>query len=785
MSNKILVIVESPAKAKKIQKILGSNYLVLSSIGHIRNLKGKNQGVEVSKDFKPVFEISKDKRSQYNKLKAAAKTCLKVILATDEDREGEAIAWHLADLLKVKLTEKNRIVFNEITKKAILKAVSNPRKVDMDLVNAQKSRQIEDYIIGYELSPLTKKFVNGNSAGRVQSSVNKMVCEREEKILAFKRKDYFHTTGTFNNASVKAKLNKKIEGKEEISKFIENCIDAKFTIKDLNMKNCKRKPPAPFTTSTAQIEIGKRYKVPVKMIMNVLQKLYQDGKITYHRTDSTALSKDIMGEIKGFVNERFGKKYLKMRKYNTKTKCAQEAHEAIRPTSIQRENLEAEYDDISSKIYRLIWKRTVASQMADMEYEKYTMNISISKRTELFVATAEKVLFDGYTRLYNDKIKDEDADTDDEEPENSIFTGLKKGDELKYTRIISKQKMTNPVPRFTEASLVSEMKKLGIGRPSTYASMISKVQERKYVEKKNIPGEKMEMDTIELYKDKVKVTQKEELIGKEKGKLVPTELGMNNYKFLEENFKKLLEYKYTAGLEAELDKIANGKEKSLDILKRFYGDFHPIVSKLRSEKCDKDFGERGGGGPEKRLVGKDIGTGKNIYAYEGRYGPVLQVGENDDKEKRYVQIDKNEGSYNVDSINEIEANNLTQFPKNLGKHQGGDIIVAKGKFGYYLKHNGSNHKIKTGLDQFLSLEDAIECLNAGGNKRLLKSFGKFNIRDVGKGPFIQYGSRFASIPRGMTVDDLNEEKCRELIGANIKMSKPKGKRKYTKKKNRK
>ena len=781
MSNKILVIVESPAKAKKIQKILGSNYVVLSSIGHIRNLKGKNQGVEVSKDFKPVFEISKDKKAQYNKLKAAAKTCSKVILATDEDREGEAIAWHLADLLKVKLTEKNRIVFNEITKKAILKAVSNPRKVDMDLVNAQKSRQIEDYIIGYELSPITKKFVNGNSAGRVQSSVNKMVSEREEKIIGFKRKDYFHTTGTFNNASVKAKLNKKIEGKEEISKFIDNCIDAKFTIKDLNMKNCKRKPPAPFTTSTVQIEIGKRYKVPVKMIMNMLQKLYQDGKITYHRTDSTTLSKDIMGEIKGFVNERFGKKYLKLRKYNTKTKCAQEAHEAIRPTSIQRENLEAEYDDISSKIYRLIWKRTVASQMADMEYEKYTMNISISKRTELFVATAEKVLFDGYTRLYNDKIKDEDADADDEEPENSIFTGLKEGDELKYTRIISKQKMTNPVPRFTEASLVSEMKKLGIGRPSTYASMISKVQERKYVEKKNISGEKMEMDTIELYKDKVKVTQKDELIGKEKGKLAPTELGMNNYKFLEENFKKLLEYKYTAGLEEELDKIANGKEKPLDILKHFYGDFHPIVSKLRSEKCDKDFGE-GGEGPEKRLVGKDIGTCKNIYAYEGRYGPVLQVGENDDKEKRYVQIDKNEGSYNVNSINEIEANNLTQFPKNLGKHEKSDIIVAKGKFGYYLKHNGSNHKIKTGLDQFLSLEDAIECLNAGGNKRLLKSFGKFNIRDVGKGPFIQYGSRFASIPRGMTVDDLSEEKCRELIGENIKTSKPKGKRKYTKKK---
>jgi DNA topoisomerase I len=780
MSNKILVIVESPAKAKKIQKILGSNYIVMSSIGHIRNLKGKNEGVEVDKDFKPVFEISKDKRGQYNKLKTASSNCSKIILATDEDREGEAIAWHLAVLLKVNLKEKNRITFNEITKKAIMKAVTNPRKVDMDLVNAQKSRQIEDYIIGYELSPLTKKFVNGKSAGRVQSSVNKMVCQREEKINNFKRKDYFHTTGTFNDDSVKAKLNKKIEGKDEISKFIENCIDAKFIIKDLNMKECKRKPPAPFTTSTAQIEIGKRFKVPVKMIMNVLQNLYQDGKITYHRTDSTALSNDIMKEIKGFVNERFGKKYLKMRKYNTKTKCAQEAHEAIRPTSIQRENLEAEYDDISSKIYRLIWKRTVASQMSDMEYEKYTMNISISNRDELFIANAEKVLFDGYTRLYNDKIKDEDADADDEEPENSIFTGLKKGDVLKYTRIICKQKMTNPVPRFTEPTLVSEMKKLGIGRPSTYASMISKVQERKYVEKKNIPGEKMEMDTIELYKDKVKVTQNNEMIGKEKGKLMPTELGMNNYKFLEENFKKLLEYKYTAGLEEELDKIANGNEKSLQVLKRFYGDFHPIVSKLRSEKCDNKSG--GGEGPDKRLVGKDIGTGKNIYAYEGRYGQVLQVGENDDKEKRYVQIDKHEGGYNVDSINEIEANNLTQFPKNLGKHEGNDIIVTKGKYGYYLKHNGSNHKIKEGFDQFLSLENAIECLNAGGNKKLLKSFGKFNVRDVGKGPFIQYGSRFASIPCGMTVDDLNEEKCRELIGANIKMTKPKGKKKFTKKK---
>ena len=776
MVKKILVIVESPAKAKKIQKILGSNYYVMSSIGHIRNLKGKNEGVVIDDNFKPVYDISKDKRAQYKKLKNAVGDCSKVILATDEDREGEAIAWHLAVLLKVNLNEKNRITFNEITKKAIMKAINNPRKVDMDLVNAQKSRQIEDYIIGYQLSPLTKKFVNGASAGRVQSSVNKMVCKKEETIQKFERKEYFYTTGTFNENSVKAKLNKKIEGKGEISQFIEHCISAKFTIKDLVKKDCKRKPPAPFTTSTAQIEIGKRYKVPVKMIMNILQQLYQDGMITYHRTDSTALSKDIMSNIKDFVVNRYGKKYLKLRNYKTQTKCAQEAHEAIRPTSITREHLSEEYEEIAQKIYRLIWRRTVASQMSDMEYEKYTLTIDISKRKELFIANAEKVIFDGYTKLYNDQIKDDDANSDDEEPENTIFTGLKKGDVLKYTKIIAKQKMTNPPPRFTEATLVKEMKRLGVGRPSTFANMISKVQERKYVEKKHIKGEKMEMDTITLFKDKVTVTQKEETIGAEKGKLVPTELGINNYKFLDENFTQLMEYKYTAQLESELDKVANGNAKSLEVLNRFYNNFHPTVEKLRKEKTDNKYS----GGPEKRLVGKDNNSGKNIYAYEGRYGPVLQIGENDDKEKRYVQIDKHENKYDINSINELEANNLTQFPKNLGEHNGFQIIVTKGKYGYYLKHNGSNHKIKPEYDQYLSFDNAVDCLNAGGNKRLLKSFGKFNIRDVGKGPFIQYGSRFASIPRGMTVNDLTEEKCRELIGANIKLQKPK--RKYTKKK---
>ena len=789
---KTLVITESPLKAKKLQKILGSaDYYVLSSVGHLRNLKPKNQGVNIANNFEPVFDIDKKKMDIYKRLKRASKDCGKVILATDKDREGEAIAWHLAVLLKVNLSEKNRITFTEITKSAILKAIKEPRRVDMNLVNAQKSRQIEDYIVGYELSPLTKKFVNAQSAGRVQSSVNKMICEKEAKIENHQRKDYFYTLGSFVSSKdvegkecdeIKGKLNKKIEDKPNIMKFLEYCKEATFKVKNLEKKDCKRMPPAPFTTSTAQIEIGKRYKVPVKSIMCILQGLYQAGMISYHRTDSTNLSNEIRGEIKQFVLDKYGENYVKLRNYNTKTKCAQEAHEAIRPTSITRENLpvDEDYSDIQKKIYRLIWKRTVASQMTEMKYERYTLTIDISERSELFIANADKVIFDGYTKLYNDKFKDEDANPEDEEPENKYFEGINIGDVLQYTKITSNAKVTRPPPRYSEATLVKEMKKLGIGRPSTYATMVSKVQERKYVEKRNFKGTKIELDNLTLEKGKISEKKVTENIGKENGKLAPTELGRKKNDFLEENFKNIVDYKYTANLENELDKVANGKKESLTVLNDFYNSFHPTVDKLVKEKCDIVFPSVQ---QAKRLVGKDVKTSKNIYAYNARYGPCLQIGEDNDKAKRYIGLDQYEKKYTIDGINEIEANTITQFPKSLGEHEGNEIVVKKGRNGYYLTYGSANHSIKAEYDQFLSNENAIDCLTSQGNKKLIKSFakGKINIRDVGNGPFIQTSGKFVSIPKDKDAHSLTEAECRELIKNHMPKSKYK-KKTYKKKK---
>jgi len=767
---KTLVIVESVKKAKIIGKILDSNYCVQSCIGHVRELKGKNEGVVIAENFKPVFQTIKGKGTIIAKLRALAKDCDKVILATDEDREGEAIAWHLATLLKVDLNEKNRICFHEITKTAIMNAISNPKRVNMDMVTAQKTRQIQDYIIGFNLSPLTRKFAGGRSAGRVQSAVNKMVCQREDEVLNFVRKEYYHTLGYFNENSVKGKLNKRIEKKDNMMNFLEHCKTATFTVNDLQKRDCKRKPPAPFTTSTIQIEVNKRFKVPVKSIMNILQGLYQSGLITYHRTDSTTLSKEVLMKIKKHVVDTYGNKYLKLRNYKTQTKCAQEAHEAIRPTSISRQNLTEEYSDLEKKIYRLIWKRTVASQMADMEYEKYTLTIAISERSELFIANAEKVTFDGYTRLYNDKFKTEDDDdSDEDEANNTPFTGIKKGDTLIYTKITSTQKFTKPPPRFTEATLLKRMKDLGIGRPSTYASMITVVQDREYVGKKTFKGEKIDVEHLTLKEGNIIKKHAKETVGAEKNKLYATDLGKRNTEFLEEKFTHVVDYKYTAQMENELDMILNGEATKLSVLSPFYSKLQPILHDLQSKESTVKF-DTG-----KRLVGKDQASGKNIYAYKAKFGPVLQIGENNDEDKRFVNLDK---KYNVKSINEIEANSLTQFPKTLGKHKGESIVVTDGKYGYYLKHGQSNHKIKAEYNQFLSLEDAIDCIDNGKKSSLIKSFGKINIRTGNYGPYIQVGGKFVNIPNDIDPEGITKEQC-EILLKNYK--KP-AKKVYSKKK---
>ena len=749
-----IVVVESPAKAVKIQKMLGKNYIVKSSFGHLRNLKGKNKGVDVANNFKPIFEITK--RKEYKALKSAISSGSKVILASDEDREGEAIAWHIADLFKINLNENNRIVFNEITKGAIIKAIENPRKVNMELVNAQKSRQILDYLVGFEISPMLWKFIKGRlSAGRVQSVAVKIIQEKENKINSFERKCYFHTTGEFKT-DIKGLLNKKFEEKEETLDFLNHCKKAIFNVEKLDKKRCKRKPPPPFTTSTVQIETAKRFHIPVKSIMNILQKLYENGKITYHRTDSTNLSKDSMKQIKKYVVDKYGKKYLKLRKFKTKTKCAQEAHEAIRPTNIDLLTLNEQFDDIENKIYKLIWKRTVASQMTEMEYDKYTLTISISEREEKFVATAEKTIFEGYRIIYNENIKDDDADSDDDvKTKDEIFEELSVGDELKYEKIESKQKYTNPPPRYNEATLVKEMEKLGVGRPSTYASIITTVQNRQYIKKKNFKGKQVDTMIYSLNKGDINEKKTITTIGKEKNKLYPTELGTKTNEFMEKNFGMIMDYKFTSKIENDLDRVANGEEDSKKIIKKFYNKFHPIVDKLSKEEGTNKDKNKG-----KRLIGKDHQSGKNIYGYVAKYGPVLQIGEDEDKEKRFVNLDK---KFNYETINEIEANSLTQFPKNLGKYEENDIIIKKGRYGYYISYNSKNYKIKSDYNEYLSLENAIECIRDTGAKKIYKTFGTINVRHGPYGPYIQRGKTFVNIPSFINPEEITEEKCKELI----------------------
>tara|TARA_B110000037_G_scaffold119830_1_gene136960 strand:+ start:404 stop:2749 length:2346 start_codon:yes stop_codon:yes gene_type:complete len=777
----ILIIVESPAKAVKIQKMLGKNYIVKSSFGHLRNLKGKNKGVDVKNNFQPKYEITK--RKEYNSLKKAIKSSSKVILATDEDREGEGIAWHIADLFKLNVKTTDRIVFHEITKSAILNALSNPRKIDMALVKAQQYRQILDYLVGFELSPVLWNNIQGNlSAGRVQSVVCNLIHMREKQIKDFKHSFYYKTNGIFDK--IKSLLNVKFKELKDVNEFLEHCKTAKFSIKDINKKKFNKLPPKPFITSSIQIECNKRFKISPKNIMSVLQKLYENGYITYHRTDSTTICKEFSDKIINMISDKYGDKYIgkssnsttskhttsktttsktttskTTNKKSSKVKGAQEAHEAIRPTKIEKENLPDTYNDFEKKIYSIIWKRTIASFMSPMVYNKYTLKISISNRKELFIATSNKTIFDGYTIIYKELVNPDKEKL----PENSTdFTEYKKGNDIKYTTIISTQTLTSSKKRFTEATLIKQMEKLGVGRPSTYAQMVNKVIERKYSVIKNIKGTEIKTDVYTLKKNKIKNTHKKTISGKENRVMCITALGIKVDDYLLSEFKDIINYKFTSQIEEGLDKISKGLYENTDkFISEFYNMFHPKVEKLMMKNNLKNKQNNISNSMSLEVSKRLVGThpcGKKIYSYEAKFGPVVQLGDDDDPEKRFVGID------DCDNINIEDAIKLLMFPRNLGKYKEENVLIKKGRYGFYINWNNSNYKILSDFDENLSLREAMNCIVTKKSKNI-KSFknGKIVVGKGKYGPYILYNGKFTKVPSNINPEEITEEECIQLI----------------------
>jgi DNA topoisomerase-1 len=585
---KTLLIVESPAKSKTIEKLLGSDYIVLSSFGHIRNLDKKGLAIEIENNYRPIYKILSDRSKQIKAIQETIKKVDRVLLASDEDREGEAIAWHCAIVFKLNLNDSNRICFHEITESALKNAVNNPRKIDMSMVNSQQARRILDRLVGFKLSPLLWKYIAPKlSAGRVQSSALKILVDQESEIAKFSEKRYIKTSGIFTK-KINALLDYRFEKGDDAFQFLNDCKKAEFRISTIDKKKVEKIPQPPYITSTIQQDIGSRFGIGSKKIMSVLQKLYEAGLITYHRTDSTNLSTHIQDEIKKYVLAEYGKDYLKIRNFKSKIKCAQEAHEAIRPTYITKREIGADFDELEKKIYDIIWKRTVASQMSVSISELFTVSISVSGRKEIFISNCEKVIFDGYKRVYDEIFKDIDDDNDDEKSDcvgGFILDDIKVNDILKYVKITASEKYQNPPGRYNESGLIKKLEKSGIGRPSTYANIMETIVERKYVEKKNINGVKKDAKSFILEKDVVKTKDDKNVVGAEKKKLVPTDLGLAVNKFLETHFNNILDANFTSGLEEKLDDIANNKSEWLSVIDGFYKGFEPNVLKLNNKKC--------------------------------------------------------------------------------------------------------------------------------------------------------------------------------------------------------
>ncbi|MBR5639862.1 MAG: type I DNA topoisomerase [Muribaculaceae bacterium] len=771
-----LVIVESPAKAKTIQKFLGKDYKVMSSYGHIRDLEKKDFSIDVENDFEPIYEIPEDKLALVQELKKAAKGVNTVWLASDEDREGEAIAWHLNEVLELKKENTRRIVFHEITKPAILAAIENPRDIDTNLVDAQQARRVLDRIVGFELSPvLWKKIKPSLSAGRVQSVAVRLLAEREQEIRDFKSEEYYRVSsemlaGADENV-VPCELNKRFATRDQAVELLEHCKNATFTVADVQVKPIKKCPAPPFTTSTLQQEASRKLGFSVAQTMRIAQSLYESGHITYMRTDSVNLSSLAIGTISKEIKDSLGEKYLKVRKYHTSSKGAQEAHEAIRPTFISNHDINGSAQE--KKLYNLIWKRTIASQMADAQVEKTQVEISISGRKELFEASGEVVKFDGFLKVYFETSDDEIAT-----PEFHTLPPLKVGDVLTEKEVVATQRFTQQPNRYSEAMLVKRLEELGIGRPSTYAPTISTIQARDYVVKGESKGIKRSFEQITLKGNKITTKTKSELVGNEKGKLIPTDVGMVVNDFLTKFFPQILDYNFTAKVETEFDEIAEGKKKWNDEIKEFYKGFHPEIEKVSSLRLEHKVGER--------MLGNDPATGKPVSVKIGRYGPLVQLGSTDDNEKpRFASLQKEQS---VATITLEEALKLFDMPRTLGTFEGKEVSVAIGKYGPYIKHDGKFVSVPKEMSPYsITIDDAAELIKekrVTEAKKVLITFDEepeLQVMNGRFGAYIVYKKQNYKIPKKYDASKLTLEDCRAIVNDEANASKG-GKRKAAAKK---
>ena len=760
-----LVIVESPAKAKKIEEFLGKDYKVMSSYGHIRDLKKKELSIN-EKTMEPDYEIPEEKKKLVTELKATAKKAKKIWLASDEDREGEAISWHLCEVLGLDEEKTNRIVFHEITKQAILDAIKNPRHLDMNLVNAQQARRVLDRLVGFKLSPiLWRKVKPALSAGRVQSVAVRLIVEREREIQKFQSVPYYRVTAIFalisdsgNATEVKAELDQRFNTHEEVEAFLEKCKDAKFMVESVTKKPLKRSPAPPFTTSTLQQEAARKLGFTVVQTMMIAQKLYESGRITYMRTDSVNLSTLCTNASKDEIIREYGKEYSQARAYHTSSKGAQEAHEAIRPTYMNEPTIEGTVQE--KRLYELIWKRTIASQMADAQLEKTTISINIGNTSEKFVATGEVVSFDGFLKVYLESTDDEEHAED----ASHILPALKEGDELQRREILATEKYSLAPARYTEASLVKKLEDLGIGRPSTYAPTISTIQQRQYVTKGDKTGEERTF-TIDSLKG-IKITQKlkKEMAGSEKGKLLPTDIGIVVNDFLMENFPNIMNYNFTADVEKKFDDIAEGKTEWTNWMKDFDKGFEPEVKEVLEARNQHKAGERN--------LGNDPKTGKPVFVKIGRFGPVVQIGSAEDKDKpQFAQLPSDKS---IETITLEEALELFKLPRELGDYEGITVTVGSGRYGPYILHNRKYVSIPKEDDPLtITLDRAIELIKEkreAEEKRHLKVFDeddKMEILNGKYGPYIAYDGKNYRIPKAKheSAEELTYEECMEIIKA--------------------
>ena len=755
-----LVIVESPAKAKTIQKFLGKEYKVMSSYGHIRDLEKKDFSIDVENDFQPVYVIPDDKEALVNELKKASQGAKTVWLASDEDREGEAIAWHLSEVLGLKKENTKRIVFHEITEPAILAAIENPRDIDKNLVDAQQARRVLDRIVGFELSPvLWKKIKPALSAGRVQSVAVRLIAEREQEIRNFKSEQYYRMSGemlTQEQSSVSCELNKRFTSREQAVEMLEHCKDATYTVADIQVKPVKKSPAPPFTTSTLQQEASRKLGFSVAQTMRVAQSLYESGHITYMRTDSVNLSSLAINTISKEIKQTLGDQYLKVRKYHTSSKGAQEAHEAIRPTFIKNHDISGSAQE--RKLYNLIWKRTIASQMADAQLEKTQVDINISGRTERLVANGEVVKLDGFLKVYFETSDDDDAIN--ASGEFHMLPVMKVGDQLELREMIATQRFTQQPNRYSEAMLVKRLEELGIGRPSTYAPTISTIQARDYVVKGESKGVKRSFEQISLKNGKISTKSKSELVGNEKGKLIPTDVGMVVNEFLTKYFPQILDYNFTAKVENEFDDIAEGKRKWNDEIKDFYKGFHKSIEDVSSMRLEHKVGER--------VLGNDPATGKPVSVKIGRYGPLVQLGSTDDHDKpRFASLQKDQS---VATITLEEALKLFDMPRMLGEWEGAQVSVGIGRFGPYVKHNGKYVSIPKEMSPYsITLDEATTLIvekRASEAKKVLKTFDEepdMQVLNGRYGAYISYKKQNYKIPKKVNAEEITLEECRAIV----------------------